>query len=216
MADTNKTYTKEIAGDNPRHIIKVNLHRGAEDSYTLELWEGVNKLTSDFRFWEIGKNDPNYSKVIALGKTYRFGRAYVTKGKALEIESAMDVLAKESPKTQQQIEYENLKPGLDKIKKAIYEQDKWQSDFNHAMDSEDGASVFRPAPKNVIEEAKKAYPKAAAYYKAEQYSFASHYAKSSAGRKAMERILNGEDYNKVIEDMDNEWHKSAEEAVWNN
>ena len=214
--NTNETYAKEIAGDNPKHTIKVNLHRGSEDSYTLELWEDDNKLTSDFRIWEIGKNDPNYSKVIALGKTYRFGRAYVTKGKALEIESVMDVLAKESPKTQQQIEYENLKPGLGKIKKAIYEQDKWQSDFNRAMESEDGASFMRPTPKNVIEDTKKAYPKEAAYYKAEQYSFASHYAKSSAGRKAMERILNGEDYNKVIEDMENEWHKSAEEAVWNN
>lgn len=213
--NTGNIYTKEIAGDNPKHTIKVNLHRGSEDSYTLELWEDDNKLTSDFRIWEIGKNDPNYSKVIALGKTYRFGRAYVTKGKALEIESVMDVLAKESPKPQQQIEYENILPGLNKIKKAVQEQADWQYKFNRAMEDEDGSSTMTRAPKNVIEETKNAYPKEAAYYKAEQYSYASHYAKSSAGRKAMERILNGEDYNQVILDMENEWRKAAEEAVWN-
>jgi len=214
--NTGNIYTKEITADKPGYTIKINLTRDAKDSYMIELWEGGKKLTSGSGVREIGTNDPNYRNVVVLKKTYRFGRAYITKEKAQEIEDAMAKLAEESPKPQQQIEYENILPGLNKIKKAVQEQADWQYKFNRAMEDEDGSSIMTRAPKNVIEETKNAYPKEAAYYKAEQYSYASHYAKSSAGRKAMERILNGEDYNQVILDMENEWRKAAEEAVWNN
>lgn len=58
------------------------------------------------------------------------------------------------------------------------------------------------------------YPKAAAMLQAEAYSSASNVAKSSAGRKARERIIDGEDYTQVIADMEKEWTDYCDEHVW--
>ena len=58
------------------------------------------------------------------------------------------------------------------------------------------------------------YPKAAAMLQAEAYSRASNVAKSAAGRKARERIIDGEDYKTVIAEMEEEWTKYCDEHVW--
>ena len=58
------------------------------------------------------------------------------------------------------------------------------------------------------------YPIAAAYHKAESWSLAANYAKANAGRKAMNRIKAGEDHEKVIADMENEWSVHCEKHIW--
>ena len=45
---------------------------------------------------------------------------------------------------------------------------------------------------------------------------ASNFEKSSAGSKAMESILDGEDAKKVIEKMEMEWATAAHNSVLNN
>jgi hypothetical protein len=58
------------------------------------------------------------------------------------------------------------------------------------------------------------YPVANAYLTAESWSCAAHHVKSSAGRKAKERIRNGEDYIKVLEEMEAEFKAYCEDHIW--
>ena len=58
-------------------------------------------------------------------------------------------------------------------------------------------------------EAKKLYPIAAAWIRADAFEAASNYAKSAAGQRAKKRIDAGEDYNGVLADMDAEWKSAA-------
>jgi hypothetical protein len=50
--------------------------------------------------------------------------------------------------------------------------------------------------------------------RAESYSRAANYHKASAGRKAVERILDGEDWKKAISDMEAEWDAAVSEHMW--
>lgn len=52
------------------------------------------------------------------------------------------------------------------------------------------------------------YPRAAAYRKAQGYSWAAHPKRSALGEKAMSRILDGEDHTAVIQEMEDAW------AIW--
>lgn len=59
------------------------------------------------------------------------------------------------------------------------------------------------------------YPIAAAYLMAEGWTYAANDAKTAAGKKGMERIINGEDHETVIAEMDAEWSAAAHKAVEN-
>lgn len=103
-------------------------------------------------------------------------------------------------------------PGVKLIEKAREEWDKWHDDTVRAIDNGDG---IRPAePKVNIEALKEQYPRAAALLKAESYSRSANYAKASAGSKARERIIDGEDYEKAIADMEQEWTDYCHKHMW--
>lgn len=103
-------------------------------------------------------------------------------------------------------------PGVKLIEKAREEWDKWHDDTVRAIDNGDG---IRPAePKVNIEALKEQYPRAAALLKAESYSRSTNYAKASAGSKARERIIDGEDYEKTIADMEQEWTDYCHKHMW--
>lgn len=103
-------------------------------------------------------------------------------------------------------------PGVKLIEKAREEWDKWHDDTVRAIDNGDG---IRPAEPNVnIEELKEQYPQAAALLKAESYSRSTNYAKASAGSKARERIIDGEDYTQVIAEMAQEWTDYCHKHMW--
>lgn len=103
--------------------------------------------------------------------------------------------------------------GLTELKKAIADWDKYHYQFNKCMESE-CPSGFPQKPNVDIAELKLKYPKASAYLKAENWSFASHYKKSSLGEKALERIINGENYEEVINNMEKSWSDYCEEHMW--
>lgn len=48
----------------------------------------------------------------------------------------------------------------------------------------------------------------------DDWSGAAHYAKAGAGRRALERIINGEDHNTVIEEMEAEWSSHCREHIF--
>lgn len=103
-------------------------------------------------------------------------------------------------------------PGLAEIEAADEAFFAYRRAFARAMDSGDG--VYPKPPKENTDELRERYPMAAAMLRAESYSRAANYSKASAGRKAVERILDGEDWKKAISDMEAEWDAAASEHMW--
>lgn len=103
--------------------------------------------------------------------------------------------------------------GLEEIRAAKYEIERWHSDFNEWFECENDVT-FRSKPKHNIKSLYAKYPRAAAYLQAEGYYLSSNYAKSSAGEKALEKIINGEDYTQAIAEMQHEWREHTTRHMW--
>lgn len=105
--------------------------------------------------------------------------------------------------------------GLQELRNAISTAEGYAEAFSVAMQNEDQDGAFMPQkPKNNVAALRERYPRAAAYIKAESWSFASNDAKSSAGRKAKESILNGDDYTQALEQMEKEWTDYCNDHIW--
>ena len=106
--------------------------------------------------------------------------------------------------------------GLTELQNAINAELSYSKAFNRMMEDEYNDGVNPPSkPKNSSTELKQKYPRAAAYIKAENWKYANHYAKSAAGSKAVERIINGENWNIVITEMEQEFSDYCKENIWN-
>lgn len=98
--------------------------------------------------------------------------------------------------------------------KAINARDAYDAASRYGYPSRQAAAM-RAADEALTEAARK-YPLAAAYAKAESYSFSSNDMKSAAGNRAMRSIESGEDPILAIEKMEQEWSAAAARAVDNN
>ena len=58
------------------------------------------------------------------------------------------------------------------------------------------------------------YPRAKAYLDAEDFAASDNDAKTAAGRKALEAIINGENYEQAIHTMNSEWSAYCEKHIW--
>lgn len=97
--------------------------------------------------------------------------------------------------------------GLKEIKSAMDELDAWQAKFERSFYGPGavGGMGVGPKPAHDIDAMKAAHPRAAAYIMAKDWSFADHDVKASAGKKALEKIINGDDYSAAIDEMQREW-----------
>lgn len=129
----------------------------------------------------------------------------------------MSIIREEQAEQERAIEERKAKiasiEGLDIIRNARDDMRRWQEEFDKSFENVGGFGV-REKPEYDFEEMERKYPRAAAYLKAEAYENASHYAKSAAGKEAKEKILNGEDYEKVIEEMEAKWRSHCSEHIW--
>lgn len=66
-------------------------------------------------------------------------------------------------------------------------------------------SVMHDKPKKLIRIAEKIYPQAAAYIKAREYARSHYPVKAVLGERAVKRILSGENYVSVVDDMRKAW-----------
>lgn len=107
----------------------------------------------------------------------------------------------------------NAIPGLKEIKAAKEDLENWHYEWEDSFRDVGGLGV-RPKPQYDFEELYKKYPRANAYLKAEAYSRAANYAKASAGKKALERVINGEDCDTVLPEMEAEWSAYCDEHIW--
>lgn len=99
--------------------------------------------------------------------------------------------------------------GLDKLETAINEQLKYKEAFDRAW--KEGNGRYPTKPEDHTAEVAELYPIAAAYRKAESWSYSANYCKATAGKAAKERIRNGEDYKQAIADMEHEWSQYCEQ-----
>lgn len=104
--------------------------------------------------------------------------------------------------------------GLEEIRNAIEEQIKWREDFNRLMERPDGFVGMRSKPEDNISELKQKYPRAAAYLMAEKESMKSNYELSAIGKRALEAIINGEDYKEVMATMEVEHKAFTDRHMW--
>ena len=102
--------------------------------------------------------------------------------------------------------------GLAELEAARDEQAAYREAFSRAVHSGDG--IYPAKPQSDPVELSAQYPMAAALLRAESYSRAANYRKAGAGRKAVERILDGEDWERVIGDMEAEWDAAVSEHMW--
>lgn len=99
--------------------------------------------------------------------------------------------------------------GLDILRKAINDHGAYHDEVNRRFEDEMMSGIMPAKPTASISEIEAQYPRAAAYIKAENWTLASNVDKYSAGKRAVERIINGEDHAQVIADMETEWSNAA-------
>ena len=105
-------------------------------------------------------------------------------------------------------------PGLMKIDAAMEDLRSYQIEWEENWQRGDSGVGLRPRPQHDIAAMLLEYPRAAAYIKARDMSCAANYAKAAAGKKALIRIVNGEDYEKALSDAEKEWNEHVMEHVW--
>lgn len=103
--------------------------------------------------------------------------------------------------------------GLAEIRAAQEDLSAWDREFERSFDDCGGLGV-RPRPQYDLDAMYAAYPAAAAYLKAESMAAAANCAKAAAGRKALDRIINGDDPDAALADAESEWGAYVTAHVW--
>lgn len=173
----------------------------------------IKELIKKYDITLFGKDKIRIGQVIQLRKDKA---EELVRGKKTEI---MTYLKEEELEKKRAFEERQAKinaiEGLHEIKRAIEEQVRWRRDFNRAMESENRCVGMRAKPKDNIDALKQKYPRAVAYLLAESESLKSNYELSAIGSEALERIINGEDYNVVLADMKKKQNDFVEKHIWN-
>ena len=106
-------------------------------------------------------------------------------------------------------------PGLREIEAARADLVNWILEFDASFDGENGGGVgVRPKPKHDMDAMYAQYLRAKAYLDAREFAASENDAKSAAGRKALESIINGENHEQAIATMNSEWAEHCERNVW--
>lgn len=103
--------------------------------------------------------------------------------------------------------------GLDKINECRDAWAAYQHDFSKMMETGCGYMTAKK-PETKVEDLRAEYPRADAYLKAEAEASRSNYELAAIGKKAMERIISGEDHETVISDMDADIKAFASKHLW--
>ena len=121
--------------------------------------------------------------------------------------------AKERAYAEKQAKIDAIK-GLKEMRENEYAQLRWQYEFNRCMEDENASSCPPTCPKDRSAELAEMYPRAAAYLKSERDANSANYEISAIGKQAMEKILNGEDHNKVLAEMQKEHEEFVSRHMW--
>lgn len=104
--------------------------------------------------------------------------------------------------------------GLKEIEEAREDLTSWRLELKRSLNGVEKTEV-RSKPEYDFEAMREKYPRAVAYLKAQDYASASNPGKAAAGDKALERIINGDDYKSALKDMEAEWELACMQSIWN-
>ena len=106
-------------------------------------------------------------------------------------------------------------PGLDEITSALDDINSWHRELNESFEGEGGGGIgVRTKPKYDFDAMYARYPRAKAYLDALEFSRANNYIKAAAGSRALEAIINGDDYDDAIATMTAEWDAHCAKNMW--
>lgn len=149
---------------------------------------------------------------------YRADKAALAAIKAAKPEIVSVLLAERDAGIRAQQEREakiDAIPGLREIEAARADLVNWKLEFDASFDGESGGGVgVRPKPKYDMDALHAKYPRAKAYLDAEDFAASENDAKAAAGRKALEAIINGENYAQSIDTMNSEWSAYCKKHIW--
>ena len=169
----------------------------------MELIETYNISLCERLEWGKGLVPDGRIKVGSLAKAQKDGAIDMIKTKKPEIMSVL--LARRDARIQAEAERQariDAIPGLAEIRAAKEEIEEWDRKF---------AATF--AGPNACGGLGK-YPRAAAYLKAEAWARGAHYAKVAAGKAALEKIIQGEDFAAALAEMEAAWAAHCDEHAW--
>lgn len=103
--------------------------------------------------------------------------------------------------------------GLSEIMSCMNAWEEWNDDFRAMMET--GRSYMTAKkPETKVEELRVKYPVADAYLKAKKEARRSNFERSSIGENALNRIIEGENYKEVMNDMEQEINKVVDSHIW--
>lgn len=176
------------------------------------LSKAARKVFAELTTAELVTYGPNTGKAMFKGSaTYQ---TIIKSGKInpelLEIKAALVKIDDERKAAA--AEYQRKLDGIEGLTALNKLADEWatyRARTEYAMDND------RTPPKmpETLADLAAKYPRAAAYRKASAWESASNYIKSGCGRRAVKRIVNGDDHDQVINDMEREWSDYTSNAV---
>lgn len=95
--------------------------------------------------------------------------------------------------------------GLAELQKAINEYENYLCKKENAFENEFASSVSKSYDGASIKELKAKYPRASAYLLANSWTYSNNYHKSALGQIALDKIIDGNDYNEAISQMESVW-----------
>lgn len=106
--------------------------------------------------------------------------------------------------------------GLKELEDAYCAWQEYYSLFSYYI-NELGAEGKAPEKPDVsIDDLIKKYPRARAYMIADSYAQSENDIKVTAGEKAKQRIINGDDYKQAVSEMEKEWSDYCNESIFDN
>lgn len=108
----------------------------------------------------------------------------------------------------------NAIPGLSEIKAELEKAADWRRRFNASFEAESGGGWgVGPRPQYDFEAAYKKYPQAHAYLIAEREAYKDNYELAEIGRKALEKVINGQ-WEEAMEDLKREEYEFVDRHAW--
>jgi len=108
----------------------------------------------------------------------------------------------------------NAIPGLSEIKAELAKAADWHRRFNASFETEDGGGwCVGPRPKYDFEAAYKKYPQAHAYLIAEREAYKDNYELAEIGRKALEKVINGQ-WEEAMDDIKRKEDEFVNRHAW--
>lgn len=115
---------------------------GTVDLYSIEVYSGGKRVAYGYDYYEMPRNDSNYSRAIANGCTHKVGNAYLKPEHIEKINAAKAQLDADNPISDAQIEYEAKKRAKLEAEINFLNSDEWKRHEQLKRDMEDENSIY--------------------------------------------------------------------------